>query len=717
MTSRYEISNHDAVRQLFSINFRLNSARRDSSVTGPSSPLGESVRLADRTGIMSRHYTLQRAPTSTSIHIDYAAELNGQQFAAVTAPPGPLLVIAGAGSGKTRTLTYRVAYLLENGIDPRNILLLTFTNKAARQMLDRVANLLPVDASGLWGGTFHSVGNRILRRHGSALGYSSGFTIMDREDQKDLLNAVVSCAGIDPKEIRFQKADVLAEIFSFVVNTEKPLKELLAEKFPYFLPLLERIKDVHDRYEKRKKATNSMDFDDLLQKTLSMFQQHERIAEFYRRQFQFILVDEYQDTNKIQADLVDLLARDHRNVMVVGDDAQSIYSWRGANFKNILEFPKRYPDAQVFKIEMNYRSIPEILDVANAAIAANVEQFRKNLQPTRESKAMKPALVALNDGSEQAQFVAQRILELRDEIIDLNEIAVLYRAHYHAIELQLEISRRGIPYRITSGIRFFEQAHVKDVTAFIRFVANPRDEVAFKRMVKLLPGIGNRSAENLWNVWDRSLTERGEITAWGERLLAMNVSARSKKAWEQLAHTLDEIAPGGQPNPPSEMITSVVEAIYDDYAKVNFTNYELRREDLNQLAVFARQFKDVHEFLAQLALISNVDAEAAPNQTAEKEAVNLSTVHQAKGLEFNTVFIIWLTDGMFPSSRSLDRRDALEEERRLFYVAITRARDELYLTFPQMRLSGGYGDVFQRPSRFLKAIPNQLVEDWQVQRG
>jgi DNA helicase II / ATP-dependent DNA helicase PcrA len=665
---------------------------------------------------MSRQYTLQRAPASTSIHIDYPAELNEQQLAAVTAPPGPLLVIAGAGSGKTRTLTYRVAYLLENGIDPRNILLLTFTNKAARQMLDRVANLLPVDASGLWGGTFHSVGNRILRRHGSALGYSSGFTIMDREDQKDLINAVVANAGIDPKEIRFPKGDVLAEIFSFVVNTETSLEELLAEKFPYFLPLLDKIQDVHARYEKKKKATNSMDFDDLLERTLSMLQQHEGIAAFYRRQFQFILVDEYQDTNKIQADLVDMLAVDHKNVMVVGDDAQSIYSWRGANFQNILEFPKRYPDAQVFKIEMNYRSVPEILEVANAAIAANVQQFRKHLSPTRGSSAVKPAVVGLNDGSEQAQFVAQRLLELRDENIDLSEIAVLYRAHYHAIELQLELSRRGIPYQITSGIRFFEQAHIKDVTAFIRFVANPRDEVAFKRMVKLLPGIGNRSAENLWNAWDRSLNERGEITSWGERLLPMNVTAKSRKTWEQLAHTVDEIAPAGLPNPPSEMITSIVEAIYDDYAKVNFTNYELRREDLNQLAAFARQFKDVNEFLSQLALISNVDAEAAPNQMADKEAVNLSTVHQAKGLEFNTVFIIWLTDGMFPSSRSLDTRDALEEERRLFYVAITRAKDELYLTYPHMRLSGGYGDVFQRPSRFLREIPNELVEDWEVQR-
>jgi DNA helicase-2/ATP-dependent DNA helicase PcrA len=688
---------------------------------------------------MSRQYTLQRAPVSATIHIDYAAELNEQQLAAVTAPPGPLLVIAGAGSGKTRTLTYRVAYLLENGIDPRNILLLTFTNKAARQMLDRVANLLPMDASGLWGGTFHSVGNRMLRRHGSALGYSSGFTIMDREDQKDLINTVVANAGIDPKEIRFPKGDVLAEIFSFVVNTETSMEELLAGKFPYFLPLLEKIQDVHDRYEKKKKATNSLDFDDLLEKTLSMLQKHEGIAAFYRRQFQFILVDEYQDTNKIQADLVDLLARDHRNVMVVGDDAQSIYSWRGANFQNILEFPKRYPDAQVFKIEMNYRSVPEILGVANAAIAANVQQFRKQLSATRESKALKPGLVALNDSAQQAQFVAQRILDLRDEDVELKEIAVLYRAHYHALELQLELSRRGIPYQITSGIRFFEQAHIKDVTAFTRFVANPRDEVAFKRMVKLLPGIGNRTAENLWRDWENSLVVAGvdrgsekQSTAagvidpgysdapsynFGERLLAMNVPAKSKKMWTQLAHTLDEVAPGGQPNTPSEMITSIVEAIYDDYAKVNFANYELRREELDQLAMFARQFKDVHEFLSQLALISNVDVEAAPNQTSDKEAVNLSTVHQAKGLEFHTVFVIWLTDGMFPSSRSLNTRDALEEERRLFYVAITRARDELYLTYPQRRLAGGYGDVFQRPSRFLQEIPNDLVEDWQVRRG
>ncbi len=314
------------------------------------------------------------------------------------------------------------------------------------------------------------------------------------------------------------------------------------------------------------------------------------------------------------------------------------------------------------------------------------------------------------------RFVAQRILELRDEGIELDEIAVLYRAHYHAVELQLELSRRGIPYQITSGVRFFEQAHIKDVAAFIRFVANPRDEVAFKRMVKLLPGIGNKSADGLWSAWEKSLEADGDLKNWGERLRALPVGARSKKSWEQLAYTLDEIAPGGVPNPPAEMITSIVEAIYDDYAKANFSNYELRREDLNQLAAFSRQFKDVNEFLAQLALISNVDAEAAPQPNEDKEAVNLSSVHQAKGLEYHTVFVIWLTDGMFPSTRSLDTREAIEEERRLFYVAVTRARDELYLTYPHMRLNAGYGEMFQRPSRFLKEIPTELLEDWQVSR-
>ncbi|HWB59124.1 MAG TPA: ATP-dependent helicase, partial [Chthoniobacteraceae bacterium] len=374
---------------------------------------------------MPREYTLHRPPVA-SIKIDYAAELNEQQCAAVTAPPGPALVIAGAGSGKTRTLTYRVAYLIENGVEPRNILLLTFTNKAAREMLDRVTNLLPNDTSGLWGGTFHSVGNRILRRQAEAAGFANGFSIMDREDQQDMLDSVIAASGVDPKDKRFPKGEVLADIFSYAINTARSIEDVLVEKYPYFLELNEQIASMQKKYEERKKSANSLDFDDLLEKPLRLLQRDAKIAEFYQRQFQFILVDEYQDTNRIQAEFIDILAALQKNVMVVGDDAQSIYSWRGANFQNILDFPKRYPGAAVYKIETNYRSVPEILEVANAAIAANERQFRKVLHSSREGTRLKPGLVPLGDPNQQALFVTQRILDLREEGIDLNEIAVLY---------------------------------------------------------------------------------------------------------------------------------------------------------------------------------------------------------------------------------------------------------------------------------------------------
>ena len=658
---------------------------------------------------MAREYTLHRHAAPAGPRIDYSAELNEQQCAAVTAPPGPALVIAGAGSGKTRTLTYRVAYLIENGVSPANILLLTFTNKAAREMMDRVAALIPNDLSALWGGTFHSIGNRILRRHAVAAGFAPGFSIMDREDQKDLMDSVITTLGVDPKDKRFPKGDVLADVFSFSLNTGKSINDVLVEKYPHFLEFSEQIAGAQKKYEARKKNANSLDFDDLLEKTLLLLQKDAEVAAFHQQKFQFILVDEYQDTNRIQADFIDLLGAQHRNVMVVGDDAQSIYSWRGANFKNILDFPKRYPSAKVYRIETNYRSVPEILEVANHAIAANVNQFKKELVAAREAAPMKPGIVPLGDSSQQAQFIAQRILDLREEGIDLNEIAVLYRAHYHSMEVQMELTRHGIPFSITSGLRFFEQAHVKDVAAFLKFVCNPRDEVAFKRMVRLLPGIGARSAEVLW----KSASAFSDLSTLIATLSTLRVPSKSEKAWKQLAHTLEEIAPAGKPNPPGEMIASVMEAVYDDYARANFPNYDQRREDLQTLANFAKQYEQAAEFLDQLALLTSLDHEvAAANQ--DDEMVTLSSVHQAKGLEWKAVFVIWMTDGMFPSSRSLESEDAIEEERRLFYVAVTRARDELYLTYPHMRLNAGYGEMMQRPSRFLAEIPKASIEEWQI---
>ena len=673
---------------------------------------------------MARQYSLHRHSES-AVRIDYAAELNPQQLAAVQAPPGPALVIAGAGSGKTRTLTYRVAYLLENGISPSNILLLTFTNKASREMLERVENLLPDRTAGLWGGTFHSIGNRILRRHAEAAGYRSGFSIMDREDQADMLNAVIASHGIDtkkskemPKEKRFPKGEVVADILSFALNTGLPLEEVLVQKYPHFLEYQEQLEAVDRDYVKRKKAANALDFDDLLVQPLRLLENNEEIARFFRSQFQFILVDEYQDTNRLQAEFIDVLARDHKNVMVVGDDAQSIYSWRGANFRNILEFPKRYPGATVYKIETNYRSIPEVLEVANAAISANVRQFEKHLQPARSSSGVKPALVALENSTDQARFVAQRLAELKESGADLRQMAVLYRAHYHSMELQMELTRAGIPFSITSGLRFFEQAHVKDVAAFLKFVVNPRDEVAFKRMARLLQGVGERSASQLWAAVEKALPA-GESAAPASfyHLLKpekpLKIPAKAQKDWTQLAHTLDEIAPGGVPLSPTEMLGAVIEALYDDYLKAKFPNYEARREDLNTLANYARQYREPAEFLDQLALMTGLDTEEArPDE--ETEAVTLSSVHQAKGLEWRYVFVIWMTDGMFPTARSLEDQEAIEEERRLFYVAVTRAEDELYLTYPLLRLNAGYGEMLQRPSRFLAEIPKDRLEEWQV---
>jgi DNA helicase-2/ATP-dependent DNA helicase PcrA len=374
--------------------------------------------------------------------------------------------------------------------------------------------------------------------------------------------------------------------------------------------------------------------------------------------------------------------------------------------------------------------------VANHAIAANVNQFKKELVSAREAAPVKPGLVPLGDSAQQAIFVAQRILDLREEGIDLNEIAVLYRAHYHSMEVQMEMTRHGIPFSITSGLRFFEQAHVKDVAAFLKFVCNPRDEVAFKRMVRLLPGIGARSAERLWEDVQKAYPQIAQISADEEKvkeagsdnlrpsaksadhffldfLAPLRVPAKAEKAWRQLAFTLDEIAPAGKPHPPGEMIASVLEAVYDDYARVNFPNYEQRREDLQTLANFAKQYEQAADFLDQLALLTSLDSEVtAANEDAEM--VTLSSVHQAKGLEWKVVFVIWMSDGMFPSSRSLESDDAIEEERRLFYVAVTRARDELYLTYPHLRLNAGYGEMLQRPSRFLAEIPTAALEEWQV---
>jgi DNA helicase-2/ATP-dependent DNA helicase PcrA len=681
---------------------------------------------------MAQEYILKPVASARDLHIDYRAELNDQQFEAVTATgadgsvnSGPMLVIAGAGSGKTRTLTYRVAWLVEHGVPPGRILLLTFTNKAAKEMLRRVENLLPTDISAIWGGTFHHIGNRILRRHAKLLGFGTDFTILDREDSKDMLDACVAEAGINTKEERFPKGDVLADIYSLAVNTDRSIERVLAEQYDYFSHLAGPIQTLQKAFRERKLKANAMDYDDLLVNTLRLFQEQTEVAERYREQFLHVLVDEYQDTNKIQAELIDAVAMGHRNLMVVGDDAQSIYSWRGANYRNILGFATRYPGARTFKIEVNYRSVPSILNLANEAIRANVNQFAKNLMPVREG-GVKPWLIPCPDSNQQSLFVAQRIMELQEEGVALNEIAVLYRAHYHAMELQMELTRRRIPYVITSGLRFFEQAHVKDVSSFLKVAVNPHDELAFKRIIKLLAGVGGKNAEKLWEKFHPMLAEGQPL-----QLTSDAVPKKAVDDWKKAAQALNEIrglatgsagsilgtrTDAGTPRKAAEMIEKVVEIFYSSYLKMKYPNARTREEDLHQLASFGMQFESLDDFLSQLALLTNIEADDASllASTEQQDYVRLSTVHQAKGQEWKAVFVVGLCDGMFPLARSLDNLEGLEEERRLFYVAVTRAKDELYLAYPLFRMSGGDSGGFQRPSRFVAELPKTHYQEFSV---
>ena len=677
---------------------------------------------------MSRVYNLNQPRVPVELKIDYADELNEQQYAAVTATPGPALVIAGAGAGKTRTLTYRVAYLLEQGIPEDRILLLTFTNKAAREMMNRVNELLGNDVNNLWGGTFHSIGNRVLRRNAEKVGWQKDFSIMDREDAKDLMQACIDEAEIDVKATRFPKADVLCDVFSMAVNKCQEIGETLSAQYSHFQHLAPSIEVLSVAYAKRKKATNSMDFDDLLVQWLNLMMLDADSREYYQRKFQFILVDEYQDTNQLQGDLIDLLAERNKNLMVVGDDAQSIYSWRGANFRNILGFPERYEGAKVYKIETNYRSTPDILDVANAVIAGNKDQFEKELDTFRD-RGMQPVLVSCGDAGEQAMFVTQRALELRDEGVPLEDMVVLYRAHFHAMELQLELTKRNIPFAITSGVRFFEQAHIKDVAAWLKVICNPRDEMAFKRLVRMLPGIGGKTADKLWrSYFDRMFGEDAggglelagedapQRTSLAEALQGAGAGApkKARVAWAQFVATASQLDEDSKRDAPHEMIQLILDADYEDYLQNNYENFRSRLEDVQQLAEFARQFESVSEFLTQLALLTSVEAEAEAAANRDDERLKLSTIHQAKGLEFRVVFVIMLCDGMFPSHRSLDVEEGEEEERRLFYVAVTRAKDELYLCFPYRRYMSGGGDVMQQKSRFLTEIPEGAVDEWRL---
>jgi DNA helicase-2/ATP-dependent DNA helicase PcrA len=564
--------------------------------------------------------------------------------------------------------------------------------------------------------------------------------VVDRDDAKELLAACIGEAPVDTTATRFPKPEVLGDIFSKAINTGSDLATIIADEYPSFLALTEPIRQLQKQYAQRKRAAGLMDFDDLLVLWLNLLRSHEDICEVYQRRFQFVLVDEYQDTNLIQGELLETLSGRHGNLMAVGDDAQSIYSWRGANFANIIDYPQRHASARVFKIETNYRSTPEILAVANAVISGNVRQFPKLLTPARES-GPKPVVVVCGDASEQARFLAQRILELRDEGVSLGDMCVLYRSHFHALELQLELTRRNIAFVITSGLRFFEQAHIKDVAAYLKLTSNPFDELAFKRLAKMMPGIGAKGADKLWAQFRAELEAQAAFLPEATPTVAVpdvdggdwvptdspvapvapilasmapKIPKKAAVAWAQFTASMAQAEQPGLRRSPARLLRHFMEAEYRTYAEATFDNWRNRLEDLEQLASYAQQFNSTSEFLAQLALQTNLEAEAESNPKDAEDRLRLSTIHQAKGLEFGVVFVIMLCDGLFPSAWSLEERDGLEEERRLFYVAVTRAKNELYLSYPLLRYSHGAGATFQQASRFLGEIPSQLIEEWNL---
>ncbi len=633
--------------------------------------------------------------------IDYEKHLNPEQLEVVMAEGGPILVIAGAGSGKTRALTYRVARLIESDVSQERILLATFTNKAARTMLSRVEALTDADIGRLWGGTFHHLGNRMLRRYGRLLGYNPDYTIMDQEDSRQLVNTCISELGFKTKNGRFPKGNVLGDIISYAMNTKGTIDSVVTGRYPYFYSCLDEIRMVASRYGIRKKELNMMDFDDLLINVRELLANFPEVQKEYSHRFLHVLVDEYQDTNIVQAEILDFLASHHRNIMVVGDDSQSIYSFRGADFSNIIHFPDRYPDAKIYKLETNYRSTPEILYIANMSITNNEKQFHKELRSVR-GEGVRPIYVPVRNVIQQADFVSQRIIDLLSEGVPLGEIAVLYRAHYHSMELQMELTRRGIPFEVRSGIRFFEQAHIKDVTAFMRLTVNPFDELAWKRVLQLYDKIGKITANKIWGFISNQ-REPLQSIYFEDFLKCVTKSATPGllKFRDALKNILDLY----QDNGTVKIIDAILDSGYREYMQEKYTDTSSREEDLSQLGNFSTKFDSMEEFLSELSLLTNITEENDTYSSGENnDRILLSSIHQAKGLEWSTVFIIWCSEGRMPLARALKEPGGEDEERRLFYVAITRAKDQLYFCRPLIDYSRGMGNTMLPPSRFLQEL-------------
>ncbi len=642
--------------------------------------------------------------------IDYENKLNDAQREAATRQKGPMLVIAGAGSGKTRTLVYRAVRFIEDGVNPESILLLTFTRKAAGEMLRRASRLLDERCSNISGGTFHSFANMILRRYAKLIGFANNFSILDRKDAEDVVGLVRTNMGYHKSKERFPHKETISDIISKALNKDCPIELVLKEGYPHFVQNSKDIKKIRKEYSSYKKNRSIMDYDDLLvylEKLLSSNDEiRSKLSNFYR----YIMIDEFQDTNKLQARIAYSLASEHKNIMVVGDDSQSIYSFRGANFKNIMDFPKKYKDARIIKLEQNYRSTQPILDFTNELISFAKESYRKTLYTKKEGE-QKPVYIESQDDNYQSKFIVQRILELREEGVPLNDIAVLFRSSWHSMDLEIELMGHNIPFVKYGGLKFTEAAHIKDILAYLKVVFNPMDSVSWHRILLLIEGIGPQTAFNLI----------GGIVDDGMGIDYLNGSPHSNRKYsgelKKLYATLVKIS--GTNSPLSDKVKAVL-AIYDPIMKEKYDDFNKRVNDVNSLEIIAQRYKELEDFLVDLTLepLDERQTRTEPEDKDEDKLI-LSTIHSAKGLEWHTVFIISLIDGYIPSTYALFTAEEIEEERRLLYVAATRAKQNLYLVKPDIKSVGGnyYERTYQKlteVSRFLSdgKILDDFVEKW-----
>jgi len=634
----------------------------------------------------------------SKLKINYKNLLNPAQYEAAASLNGAFLIIAGAGSGKTRTLVFRVARLIELGFPPESILLLTFTRKAASEMMNRASLILDDRCSKIRGGTFHSFANLTLRKYAKAAGLSHSFTILDQSDSEDVVNLLRSSYPDLKKDKRFPNKQTLFKVFSLSVNTNRTVDDILLDDYPHFYQEIDKIKEIQKLYTDYKKKNNLLDYDDLLIYLLNFLNDGSPAAQSLLRTINFVMVDEYQDTNKLQADIVLALTRYRKNIMVVGDDSQSIYAFRGANFKNIMDFPSLFEDVKIIYLEENYRSTQEILDFANKIIDAAAEKYPKVLY-TSKTGGDRPMIVAANNENMQSKFIVQKILQLREEGVPLSEIAVLFRASFFSFNLEIELNKANIPFVKFGGMKFVESAHIKDIIAFLRIALNEKDFVSWLRVLLLFPKVGPKTAQKLMD-----LVSIGQISIKNHPDNLPPIIADKFHSLFSVLHTL-----ALKQTTVMEKAQLVIDFYYP-FFRDKYDDFNVRKKDLDILLNITGNYRSLESFISDMAIEppinSVVDVTA---ESKESEYVTLSTIHSAKGLEWNTVFLIHALDGFFPMSRAMDKFENIEEERRLMYVAVTRSKENLFISFPMNIYDRESGTTFSKPSRFLSDIPRNLA--------